>query len=133
MAEKDLHQKLRDWAYKTYGEVKLDARGAYVSGILKIMKLTMLAQYGEAGAPDWAVYVKAKVPKVFFMELKNPDGSGECSEKQLHYHAVLRAMGFDVYVVEDFLIGKSVIERQVKKAQGRPTRDPRRTPLNFGP
>jgi hypothetical protein len=117
VAEKDLHLSLRNWAYSTYGEIKPPLRtDEPVVGLLKITKMTMLAQYGEAGAPDWAVFVRAK-PKgyVFFMELKNPDGKWECTDKQLHYHEQLRTLGFNVYVVDDLEKGKRIIASEVAR------------------
>ncbi len=109
MSEKDLHTKLRNWAYAKYGEIDVE-RG---TGILKIVKQTMLAQYGEAGATDWAVYIQGG--HAFFVELKNPDGSGQCTDKQLHWHAQLRALGFKVYVVDNFGLGKAVIDQEVRR------------------
>ncbi len=79
MAEKDLHKSLREKAYKKHGAYNPDTG----LGLLKIVKLTMLAQYGEAGMTDWLVLVKAKPIHAFFIELKNPDGSGECTDKQI--------------------------------------------------
>jgi hypothetical protein len=130
MAEKDLHRKLRDWAYQTYGQIEIQPDGT-VTGLLKIVKQTMLAQYGEAGAPDWCVLVRHKpVGYAFFIELKNPDGSGECTDKQLLYHAWLRAMGFKVYVVDRFQLGKDVITMELQRLKG-VAKVPKRMPLGF--
>jgi hypothetical protein len=123
MSEKDLHRQLREWAYATYGEIKPALRlGEESKGILKIMKCTMLAQYGEAGAPDWAVFVKT--PKgtpgyTFFLELKNPDGKGLLTDKQMHYHNQLRALGFHVFIVDQFEWGQKMITAEVQRAQGK--------------
>jgi hypothetical protein len=131
MAEKDLHKKLRDWAYETYGEIKPPLwRDEPVQGLIKIVKMTMLAQYGEAGAPDWAVFVRAQKKSepgyVFFFELKDPDNKyAECTDKQLHYHEQLRTLGFNVYVVRDFMKGKELFEREIANVWG--TRKPLRS------
>lgn len=126
MAEKHLHTSLRAWAYGKWGEIDVE-RG---TGSIKIIKQTMLAQYGEAGAADWAVHVKGRY--TFYIELKNPDGSGKCSEKQLHWHAQMRALGFNVYVVDSLMIGKQIMETEIGRALGKATPTRRRHPLAYG-
>jgi hypothetical protein len=124
--EANLHRSLRNWAYGKWGEIDVERK----TGCIKIIKQSMLAQYGEAGAADWVIHVKGRY--TFFIELKNPDGSGECTEKQLRWHAQMRALGYNVYVVDNLVVGKRVMETEINRALGKHTPAAKRRPLAYG-
>jgi len=113
--EKEVHKGLKTYAYRTYGEYHPKQNP---SGLLKMIKLTTLAMYGEAGWPDhlWLVRSKPK-PAVIFIELKRV--GGECTEIQLDRHALLRGMGFDVYVAPGLTRAKQILDQAVAKALGK--------------
>lgn len=115
LLEKEIHKKLKEYGYDTYGEFHPKRNPL---GLLKMIKLTTLAMYGEAGWTDhlWLVRSKPK-PSVIFIELKRIDGV--CTDIQLDKHALLRAMGFDVYVAPGLTRAKQILDQAISKALGK--------------
>jgi hypothetical protein len=115
--EKDLYKKIKDWAYKTYGEINPDKR----TGLLKIAKLSMLGMYGDSGWQDMAIFIKdtKRLGHLCLMELKNPAERWVLSAKQAQRKRETEAMGFGSYVVDNFDEACRVIEMHVAYAQGR--------------
>mgnify|MGYP001232290633 CR=1 FL=1 len=84
------------------------------------LKLTSLGMYGVAGIPD-RLYLR--LGYAFFMEMKKPGGLS--TPLQLERQQQLRNMGFNVYVVDDPIVGKRVIDKETEICERRKLR-PRR-------
>ena len=117
MSEKGLYKKIKNWAYKTYGEYDADKD----SGLLKIVKLSMLGMYGEAGWQDMMIMIKdlKRYGHTILIELKNPDGTGVVSDPQRRKYRKALGLGFAAYVTDDFDEACEVIRLHVEYAQGK--------------
>lgn len=102
MKEGSLHRSLRKWVTEEYPDT------------VEIIKLSTMGRYGTAGWPDWLLLIKPGYAA--FIELKSD--TGECTELQIKRQKQLRALGFDVTVVNDRTVGKGVIKRLVAQAHG---------------
>lgn len=88
--ESQIYKAARNKLYEAYGKATAQSP---IGTHIRIVKLSTLAMYGEAGWPDMMIVYKGGV---FFIELKRP---GEVpNENQANCHAVLRRMGHRVFV-----------------------------------
>lgn len=120
LLEKEVHRKLREYAYKTYGEYDHHKN----VGLVKVIKLTTLAQYGEAGIMDHLWLVKGG--RVFFIELKREKGI--CTDIQIERQNQVRGMGFPVFVAPGLTRAKQILDQAVRAALGKKWRPGTETP-----
>jgi hypothetical protein len=110
--EAKLQKKCVGWARETYPG-KLIAR-KFQAG-----------QYGSNGWPDYDFLIPKR--HLFLVEFKGPDG--ECTALQLQRHSELRALGFNVYVIDKFDAFKAVVRREFEYASGKARK---RSPVMYG-
>jgi hypothetical protein len=82
-------------------------------------------RYGTNGWPDYDFLILKKI--TFFIEFKAP--GADCTPLQLERHKELRALGFNVYVIDNVLAGKEVIRREFEYASGKARK---RSPVMYG-
>jgi hypothetical protein len=81
-------------------------------------KRMMFAGYGRSGDPDFEFNGPGRW--TFFIEFK---ATGETSsDLQLRRQQELRDLGFNVYVVDDSVVGKRIVDREWEWCMGRPAR-----------
>lgn len=108
-----MYNKIREWAYATYGKATVDVKGQ-VTGNLRINKLSTLALYGEAGWMDMCFWVKGA--HVFLIELKAPGKLKEQSELQAQREKELKALGFHVYLTDGIEKAKVIAKKEIDDA-----------------